>query len=59
MELPSDMVDAVSVNSFKSRLDKHWKENMFTLELPADEVSLLLKRRSAKGHSVYTMRCDR
>jgi len=36
--LPSD-VNASSVNSFKGRLDKHWKEFMFSLELPPRTVT--------------------
>ena len=31
---PIDVVNASLVNSFKGRLDKHWKEFMFYLELP-------------------------
>ena len=31
--LPSDVVNASSVNSFKGRLDKHWKEFMFSMVL--------------------------
>jgi len=31
--LSSDVVDAVSVVSFKSRLDRHWKEYVFALEV--------------------------
>ena len=37
--LPSDVVNASSVNSFKGRLDKHWKDFMFTLELPPRTVT--------------------
>jgi len=37
--LPSDVVNASSVNSFKGRLDKHWKEFMFSLELPKRTVT--------------------
>ena len=35
----SDVVNASSVNSFKGRLDKHWKEFMFSLELPPRTVT--------------------
>jgi len=37
--LLSDVVNASSVNSFKGRLDKHWKDFMFTLELPPRTVT--------------------
>jgi len=37
--LSSDVVNASSVNSFKGRLDKHWKEFMFSLELPKRTVT--------------------
>ena len=37
--LPSDVVNAPSVNSFKGRLDRHWKEFFFSLELPAITVA--------------------
>ena len=37
--LPCAVVNASSVNSFKGRLDKHWKEYMFTLELPPRTVT--------------------
>ena len=35
--LPSDVVSAPSVNAFKERLDKHWKEYCFTLD-PEDFI---------------------
>ena len=31
--LPSNVVSAPSVNAFKERLDKHWKDYCFTLDL--------------------------
>jgi len=37
--LPSDVVNASSVNSFNGRLDKQWKEFMFSLELPKRTVT--------------------
>jgi len=37
--LPSDVVNASTVNSFKGRLDKHWEEYMFALELPPRSVT--------------------
>ena len=33
--LPNSVVDAPSVNSFKSRLDKHWADFHYSVELPA------------------------
>ena len=36
--LPSDVVNASSVNSFKGRLDKHWKF-VFSMELPKRTVT--------------------
>jgi len=35
--LPSDVVSAPSVNAFKERLDKHWKDYCFTLD-PEDFI---------------------
>ena len=35
--LPSDVVSVPSVNAFKERLDKHWKEYCFTLD-PEDFI---------------------
>ena len=43
--LPSDVVNVSSVNSFKGRLDKHWKEFMFSLELPKRTVTYCYWRR--------------
>ena len=37
--LPIDVVNSSSVNSFKRCLDKHWKDFMFTLELPPKTVT--------------------
>jgi len=37
--LPSDVVNAPSVNRFTGRLDKHWTEFMFSLELPKRTVT--------------------
>jgi len=37
--LPSDVVNASSVNSFKGRLDRHRMEFMFSLELPKRTVT--------------------
>jgi len=54
--LPSDVANASTVNSFKGRLDKHWEEYMFALELPPPAkicYFLSLTYRSAKGHQAY------
>ena len=50
--LPSDVVNASSVNSFKGRLDKHWKEFMTVLSGTTTKNShfLSLTYWSAKGH---------
>ena len=37
--LPSDVVNASTVNSFKGRLNKHWKEYVFAVELPPRTVA--------------------
>ena len=39
-QMPELVVTAPSVNTFKGRLDAHWDDLKFVVDLPAHELSL-------------------